>query len=446
MKPWLFHEIARHLGVVCDEGPGVAGFQIDSRLVGPGELFFALKGERVDGEMFLAEVKGRGGVGAVVPKGYAGPDFGLALIRVEDVQESLRELARVSLQKWPVKVVGITGSVGKTTTKEFAAVLLGGKFRVGKNLASYNSQLTFPLTLLNRSGEEEVMVLEMGMSQAGEIRKLVEIAPPDVAVVTKVALAHGAFFPGGVEEIARAKGEIFSHPQTKVAIFDHSFGRFVEGFVGTRVSFSLEDRGADYFLAPHEGQFTIDERGVRACQWDVPFQQNHILHDFLAAVALCRQMGMVWEEIERQVEGLQLPKMRFEQFERRGIAFVNDAYNASPESMRAALSNLPVPKEGGKRIAVLGVMKELGPFSEAAHREVGHFAQKYVDHLLVLGKEAMPLCEAFVEVKKPGECFEDHASVARRLEELMSAGDVVLVKGSRSMKMETILDYVAPSH
>jgi UDP-N-acetylmuramoyl-tripeptide--D-alanyl-D-alanine ligase len=140
------------------------------------------------------------------------------------------------------------------------------------------------------------------------------------------------------------------------------------------------------------------------------------------------------------VNKLQLPKMRFEQFEKGGVSFVNDAYNANPESMRAALSSLPTPKEGGKRIAVLGTMKELGVFSEESHREVGHFAQKYIDHLLVLGKDAEPLCEAFVEVKKPGECFSDHKSLAERLAALMSDGDVVLVKGSRSMKMETVFE------
>ena len=123
-----------------------------------------------------------------------------------------------------------------------------------------------------------------------------------------------------------------------------------------------------------------------------------------------------------------------------GISFINDAYNANPESMRAALSSLPMPKEGGKRIAVLGTMKELGTFSENAHREVGKLAQRCIDHLLVLGDEATPLCDAFTEVKKPGECFVDHKSLAERLTALMSPGDVVLVKGSRSMRMETIFD------
>ena len=440
MKHVPIRQIAHHLGVVCDSELQVSGYQIDSRKIEPGELFFALKGAKSDGHGFLAEAKERGGVGAVVSKGYSGADFGLILLPVEDVVASLQELARHSVAESRVQIVGVTGSVGKTTAKEFIATLLEGKFRVGKNISSYNTKLTFPITLLNRRGDEEVLVLEMGMSEPGDIKRLLEIAAPDVALITKIALAHAAYFPGGLKEIAKGKAEIFSHPKTKAAVFYHGFYEFGEEVKGERVSFSLDNRSADYFLSAHDGQFIVDERGVRAYQFDLPFKQPHILHNFLAAVSVARQMKMEWDAINQQVSKLQLPKMRFEQFERGGISFVNDAYNANPESMRAALSSLPEAKEGGKRIAVLGTMKELGPFSEPSHREIGRFAQKYVDHLLVLGEEAAPLCEAFQEVKKPGEWFADHKSLAERLTALMSPGDVVLVKGSRSMKMETLFE------
>ena len=436
-------QIARHLGVICDSELQVTGYQIDSRLVQPGDVFFALKGEKSDGHRFLAEVKERGGVAAVVSKGYSGPDFGLVLTAVEDVGAGLQELARFSLKEAHAQVVGITGSVGKTTAKDFTATLLEGKFRVGKNISSYNTKLTLPLTILNRKGDEEVLVLEMGMSEPGDIGRLLAIAPPDVALITKVSLAHAAFFPGGLQEIARGKGEIFSHPKTRAVVFDHAFHEFSEEvgkIKGEKSSFSLIDRSADFFLSPHEDRFIVDERGVRAYQFDLPFKQPHIIHNFLAAASVARQMKMEWDEINRQIGKLQLPKMRFEQFEKGGISFINDAYNANPESMRAALSSLPEPKEGGKRIAVLGSMKELGAFSESSHRDIGRLAQKYIDHLLVLGEEAAPLCEAFVEVKKPGEFFSDHKSLAERLSALMSPGDVVLVKGSRSMKMETVFE------
>ncbi|MBS0625749.1 MAG: UDP-N-acetylmuramoyl-tripeptide--D-alanyl-D-alanine ligase [Verrucomicrobia bacterium] len=439
MRNLSLQAIAQALGVVLDSDLQVAGYQIDSRLVQAGDLFFALKGEKTDGHRHLKEVRAKGAVAAVVSKSYEGPAFGLVLVPVEDVAESLRELAKWSLSLKEAQIIGITGSVGKTTTKEFVAALLEGKFRVYKTPGSYNTKLTLPMTVLNRT-DEEVLVLEMGMSEPGDIARLVEIAPPDIAVLTKVALAHAAFFPGGIEEIAKGKMEIFSHPKTRAAIFP--FGMSVET-KGQKVNFSLEERSADYFLSFAEGRFYVDERGVRAYQFDLPFRESHLLHNFLAAVAVARQMKMEWDEINKQIGQLKLPKMRFEQFERDGVHFVNDAYNANPESMRAALSNLPQPKEEGKRIAVLGTMRELGSFSEESHREIGHFAQKYADHLLVLGEEAKPLCEAFSEVKKPAEHFMSHKKLAQRLAELMRPGDVVLIKGSRGMELEKIFEFLA---
>ncbi len=438
MKKVSLKKICEMLGLECLVDAQVLGYQIDSRRVGEGELFFALKGERSDGHGHLREVKERGGVAAVVEKGYQGEDFGLELIRVENVVESLQGLARQFAEASKAVVVGVTGSMGKTTTKEFIATLLSGKMKVGKTEGSYNTKLTFPLTILNMEGDEDVWVLEMGMSEPGDISRLLEIAAPDIGGVTNIAMAHVANFPGGVEEIAKGKGEIFSHPRTKRAIFYHGFTDFGVEIGAEKVTFSLTERNADYFLAFGEGKFVVDQRGVRVFQFELPFKQSHIVHNFLAAVSVAREMKLSWDEIERQVEKLQLPKMRFEQFEKEGILFINDAYNANPESMRAALSNLPEAKEGGKRIAVLGLMVELGPYSESSHREVGKIALVHVDHLLAFGEEAKGYCEVFEEGKKPAEYFDDHKKLAQRLKELMCPGDVVLVKGSRRVELERI--------
>jgi UDP-N-acetylmuramoyl-tripeptide--D-alanyl-D-alanine ligase len=432
--------IARFLGAECCSDAQVAGYQVDSRLVGLGELFFALKGEKTDGHKHLSEVKERGAVGAVVSRDYRGPDFGLELLAVDDVVVSLQGLARHLMEGCKAQIIGITGSLGKTTTKDFVACLLEGKFKVGKTEKNYNTKLTYPITLLNRIGDEDVLVVELGMSEPGDIGRLVEIAAPDVAVLTKVAPVHMAFFPRGLLDIAKGKAEIFSHPKTKKCIFDHALYEYPEAIGaihGEKVSFSLDDRTADYFLSP---ELFVDERGVRAYQFDPPYKQAHVLHNFLAAVSVARAMKMEWDEINRQVPKLQLPKMRFEQYEKNSVVFVNDAYNANPDSMRAALSHLPEPKEGGKKIAVLGMMVDMGPDSESIHREVGRFAQKYVDHLLVMGKEAAPIYEAFQEVKKPAEQYLDFQKLANRLKTLMSPGDVVLVKASRCVEMEKLLN------
>lgn len=432
--------IAQILGVECNSDAQVSGYQIDSRMVGEGELFFAIKGKRTDGHEYLTEVAGRGAVGAVVSKEYRGAHFGLILLAVEDVVESLQGLARHLMKECKAHIIGITGSLGKTTTKEFVATLLEAKFKVGKTYLNYNTKLTYPITLLNRKGDEDVWVVELGMSEPGDMSKLLEIAAPDIAVLTKIAWVHAAFFQRGLLDIAQEKAEIFSHPRTKKCIFDHDLYKYPEAIAkihGERVSFSLEDRTADYFLSK---EFFVDEKGVRAYQFDPHYQQAHVLHNFLAAISAARLMKMEWDEINRQVAKLKLPKMRFEQYEKNGIVFINDAYNANPDSMRAALSHLPEPKEGCKRIAVLGMMVDMGPESETMHREVGRFAQKYVDHLLVIGKEASCIYEAFQEVKKPAEQYFDFHSLADRLKQLMNPGDVVLVKASRCVQMETLFN------
>ena len=187
-------KIAEWLNVNCENDAQVTGYQIDSRMVGQGELFFALKGAQTDGHKYLADVKLKGAVGAVVEKGYEGPDFGLILLPVEDVVASLQGLARHFMEDCKAQIVGITGSLGKTTTKEFIATLLEGKFKVGKTYMNYNTKLTYPITLLNRTGDEDVLVVELGMTEPGDIARLLTIAAPDIAVVTKIAWVHGAFF------------------------------------------------------------------------------------------------------------------------------------------------------------------------------------------------------------------------------------------------------------
>lgn len=416
MRGMQIGQIAEQVGLVSGCDLQVSGYQIDSRNIRPGDLFFALKGEKNDGHDFLEEVRKKGAIGAVVAKSYSGPDYGLVLLKVEDVAFSLRDLARISLLGSSLQIVGITGSVGKTTTKDFTATLLEGKYRVGKTLQSQNSKLTLPLTVLNRSHDIEVLVLEMGMSEPGDIQRLVEMAPPDIAVITHVALAHAAYFPGGLPEIAKGKGEIFSHPKTRMAIFDREF-----------LKFGIEIHCEKQIFSP------ADFDGM-------PFKEPHILHNLGAAIEVARAMKMSDEEIQKQIPHLQLPKMRFEQLKKDGIHFINDAYNANPESMRAALFSLGMIKTDGKRIAVLGTMKELGSFSHSQHQEIGRFAQKYVDHLLVLGEEARPLVDTFCEEKQLGEFFLNHKEIARRLKEIAKDGDVVLIKGSRSMNMDTILD------
>lgn len=421
---------------VKDESP-VDNYQIDSRKAGVGTLFFALPGAKTDGHSFLEEVRKKGAVGAVVRKDYVGLDFGLILIRVENVLGALHLLAKESVNRSSAQIIAITGSMGKTTTKDFIATLLEKKFRVGKTFASYNTQLTLPLTVLNMEENADVYVLEMGMGKVGDLAKLIEIAPPDIAVLTNVTMAHYGDYFSSIREVALAKAEIFQHAKLKQAIFYDSFleRKQIKDSV-EKITFSIEDSRADYFIGDRD---FIDEKGIRACKLEIPFPEVHVRHNLLCAIAVARTMSLSWEEIGQGLSRLKLPKMRFEKIEKNGVLFINDAFNANPESVKMALSSLPSPQNGGKRIAVLGSMADLGPFSKSSHIEVGRKASEFVDYLLSLGDEAIWMEQAFLEKKKSAEHFTRLEDLSKRLKQLIKPGDVVLVKGSRFLEMEKIL-------
>lgn len=424
----------------------IEGAEADSRKIQKGGLFFALKGEQVDGHAFLKDVAAREAAGAVVDKNYDGDSFGLDLIRVDDVLASLQNLSQEILASRPAKVVAVTGSVGKTTTKEFIATLLEAKYKVAKTPGNNNTQVGLPLSILNSDGNEEIFVMEMGMTQAGEIRRLVQIAPPDIAVLTKVALSHAAFFPTGMEGIASAKGEIFSHPKTRLGIINAqaaSFAPILQTGSCKKCVYSLQEKEtneAEYVLHMAGFEWTISERQNFSPHFKLPFVATHLCEDFLAAAAVCRALDMHWEEILTKALDLKVYQKRFETIEKEGITFINDSYNANPASMRAALLNLPKTVFGKKTIGVLGAMKELGSFSEDAHREVGELALKVVDHLLCFGKECVPMVELFSKHHRSVVLFEDLVSLRLHLKSLAQEGDVVLIKGSNSLQLWKVLE------
>jgi UDP-N-acetylmuramoyl-tripeptide--D-alanyl-D-alanine ligase len=312
-------------------------------------------------------------------------------------------------------------------------------------VASYNTEKTFPLSILNREGSEEILILEMGMSRPGDLRRLVEVAVPHLAVVTKVALAHAAHFPGGLAEIAAGKAEIFSHPHTEQILLDHGCLAFQEAMripLHKRVrTVSMDTPSAFYFLESLAGEWRWHERGALPGRFLFPFRSAAAAHNGLVAIAIAREMGMAWEEIVPRIPLFQWPEMRGEIVEIAGVTWINDAYNANPASMRSALESLPAPRGQGRKVAVLATMKELGSFSEAAHREVGEWARERIDLLFVLGQEARPLYEAFICSGKRAEFHLEHDSLIDSLSRNLRAGDIVLLKGSRSMQMEKVLHF-----
>lgn len=417
-----FTYLKRFLG---DAASRITGAAIDSRKIKEGDLFFALPGEKVDGHNHLQEAAANKASAAVVSKNYSGDSFGLELIKVEDVVAFLQTLACEAAANKSAKVVAVTGSVGKTTTKEFVAHLLEAKYRVWKTLGNANSQVGLPLAILNSDLEGDIFVVEMGMSVRHEIERLVKIIPPDVAIISKIGLAHAEFFPDGLEGIAAAKAEIFSHPKTKVGIVNTKAKQF-------KAIAELQSCQVIYFGEGEE--FSFD------CIKDIklPFKASHLCENFLAAAVCARHFEVSWEDIASQAKTLPGVKMRFEMIERDGILIISDAYNANPESMCAAIRNLP--SVTGKKIAVFGEMKELGKFSESSHREIAEFALGYIDHFLCFGKGCLPMLDVFAQAGKPAEYFSHLTELREKLFALAEPGDLVLLKGSNANNLWKILE------
>lgn len=377
---------------------------VDSRKVRVGATFYALKGERVDGHDFLEAAAEKGAVRAVVSEKYLGDSFGMELVREVDVLKSLQERAKRALAGRKSHLVGITGSIAKTTVKEFAGDLLAEKYRVARSKESYNGQIGLPISILEADPEAEVLLLEMGMSQEGEMARLIEIAPVQTALVTRISMSHSAYF-SGIEEIAVQKGTIFTSPRLERALAS-----------AQAIEFAPIAKYVEEPFAMVEG----------------PFAEDHLAECFSAAVAIAKALGLSDEEIARGAKKVRPFAHRFERVEKEGIVFIDDSYNANVDSMCAALRNLPE----GRRIAVLGEMGELGEYTEAAHRSVGAYAKGRVDMVLGFGENSRLYCDAF----GGGEWFMDFEKLRKRLYEIAGEGDVVLLKGANTKRLWRLME------
>ncbi len=440
MKPIPFNALAKRLNLHHDSQTLVRGVAIDSRKVESNDLFFALPGNRVDGHAFLAEVARKEAAGAVVHESYQGESFGLPLLKVPDVLGALQELARKSLEKRSSKVIAISGSLGKTTVKSFAATLLRSCYRVYATPLSYNSQATIPLCILLADETEDYLILEMGMTHPGELANLVSIAPPDIALITTIAVQHAVNFPDGLEGIAKEKASLFSHPKTQVGLFHYDIEHYEQVYnTGTcsKRCFSTLSKEADFYH-DENGRIHVKGEGHFDLPVDLPVKAHY--HNFLAAVALARAVDIPWPLIREAAQSIRLPAMRFERVEKRGIIFINDAYNANPDSMKAALESLPKPIEGGKTIAVLSEMDALGDYTEAAHAAVAETALTHADFLLCVGPRCQTMQTIWQQANKPVERFETRDNLEQSLLDLAKPGDVVLLKGARSYALDQILN------
>lgn len=303
-----------------------------------------------------------------------------------------------------------------------------------------------PLAILNQtSGDEEVLILEMGMTVPGNLAGLVQIAPPEVAVITHVSLVHACNFES-IEEIAWAKAEILSHSATRLGILCRTIPEFerISSYGDCRkISFSAERPDVDYGLDSADPFMIQDRLANRTVEIPrLPIPGKHNLHNFLAAAAVARYFDVSWEQIQEAAGKLSLPERRLQFVTKRGVLFLNDSYNASEMSVKAALETLPVPEGQGRRIAVLGSMMELGKFSDECHRRIGEHALGFVDQMFCLGEECFPIQHVWSKAGKSAELFTRREDLVAALKRTLSESDVVLLKGSCSKELWKVLDEI----
>lgn len=442
---------------------------VDSREVRAGDLFVAVPGARADGHDYVAAAFARGAAAALVSRppaegaaaaGDAGAPAGSgpkgALILVDDTVAALGRLAAHHRRRFPVEVVGVTGSVGKTTTKEMIAAVLAPRFRVLKSPGNYNTEIGLPLTLLGLRPEHRVAVLEMGMRGEGQIRHLAALAAPRLGVLTVIAETHVELL-GSVEAVARAKRELIEAlPPDGVAVLnaDDPHQRRMPAATAARVLWYGLGAGAQVTAADVRPQgaagtaFRLRAPGIAPGEVPVslPLPGRHHVLDALAAAAAGLALGVSLEEAALGLGAVSLPDKRSRLIRTGGLTLIDDTYNASPASVKAALATLE-EIAGGRRVAVLGDMLELGERAEAGHREVGRAAAaRGVDLLVTVGDLSRHVREGALEAGLPAERARHYAgreAAAAWLREALRPGDTVLVKGSRGMRMEEVVEALA---
>ncbi len=433
------------------------GISTDSRTVAQGELFIALKGPHFDGHRFVLEAFGKKAAGAVIDESRApdlcrnGDPHGV-VITVKDTLQALGDLARERRRQCRSPVLALTGSNGKTTTKEMISACLETTFPILKTVGNLNNLIGLPLTLLNLTGKEKAVVLEMGMNVPGEIRRLAEIAEPDVGLITNVENVHLEGM-GSLERLKQEKGELFRRMKKDgTIVVNQDDARVVDlahEYPGRKITFGVtnpaEVTAKKVRLKGKEGtSFILTLRGEET-EVVLPLLGRHFVSNALAAIAVADFFGVETKKIKEALRAFKSIPMRMEILQLEGgLTLINDAYNANPRSMEAALETVAELKGNGRAIAVLGDMMELGDASREAHIELGKKVKELsMDLLLALGKWSSVVAESAIRhgaeperIRKAGS----HQEAVSFLKQTVQEGDWILVKGSRGMTMEKIVE------
>jgi UDP-N-acetylmuramoyl-tripeptide--D-alanyl-D-alanine ligase len=436
-------EVARALGLQI-EGEGiVTGWSIDSRTIERGDLFFALRGPNHDGHDHIGEVFQRGAVAVVADRDvYRNVDADGVVLRVKDSLDALQKTARRAREMWAGSVIGVTGSAGKTTTKDVIAEMLATEMNTAKTEGNLNNHFGVPLSLLRLDETARVAVIEMGMNHAGEIRDLASIAKPDVGVVTNVGYAHMEAFES-IEEIAAAKRELIDGlPEGGTAVLNADDPRVAAMARGKTILYGLS---ADAHIRGEDLEESADgvKFRVGATRFTTSLSGRHSVSNILAGLAVARIYGIAPARLVETVKNLRPGKMRGERFHHRGILVLNDCYNSNPDAA-AAMIDVLRDTPARRRIAVLGEMLELGRWAEPLHRQVGSYAvEQGIDVLVgIRGAARAFVGAAELAGLSSGAAlfFDDPADAGRALRSIAQPGDAILFKGSRGVHVERALE------
>lgn len=461
MRPYSLAEIARVAGGKVLFGDGSRLFTrvgIDSRKVGPGDLFCAIVGERSDGHDFLADVAEKGAGGAVCEHAFslgaaedAAVQKGFGVVMADSTVKAVRDLAADYRRELPGTFVGVTGSVGKTSTKDFVVAVLSGSFPTYGNPGNLNSHIGLPLALLSADSPHKFTVLEMAMRKRGEIRDLCLVSRPEIGILTDISVSHIGVL-GSIEEIALSKAELLEAlPEGGLAVMcgDNEHVRKVSRKAKCRRLFygfgpDNDVRAADVEILGADGsRFTAEYKGERrAVRLSAP--GAHQVQNALAAVAVGIEMGVPESVMYEGLLNAKMSPMRLEVIKQGGLTVINDAYNASPKSMRSALDLLGATS-ASRRVAILGDMLEMGHYGPLAHREVGNYAAGKADLLVAVGELGKEILEGWNETRTSGSSswFPDKGSAEEYLGKTLRKGDACLVKASRGMGFESIVAFLA---
>jgi UDP-N-acetylmuramoyl-tripeptide--D-alanyl-D-alanine ligase len=431
------------------------GYSIDSRTIRPGELFFAVKGEKMDGHDFVRQALEKGAVAAVVAsEKLGGVSAKAGVILVEDTLFALQVLASSVRRLWAKPLIAVTGSTGKTTTKEAIAHVLSSRFHMLKSEGNFNNHFGLPLMLLKLEPEHDAAVVELGMSHAGEITALAQIAQPETGVVTNVAPVHLEFF-SSVAEIARAKYELIeSLPAKGTAVLnadDEYVSQFGRDFKGRVITYGFAPTAtvrAENLKSLGENGSAFDiVVGDRCEPATLPLVGSHNIYNALAATAVALERGLTLSEVVSSFASLAPADKRGQVVRIGNITIINDCYNSNPKALAAMVDTLAA-MPARRRIVVAGEMLELGPQGEAMHRESGmHIAARGIDILVGVRGLASHMVEAAKQVGISAVFVATPEEAGKWLATETGEGDVVLLKASRGVKLEKALEQLlAVSH